>query len=109
MSGIKHSLKGKKFERKIVNLFKSNGIEADRMYGSDGTHVGLSKNVDIVVDIKDDQLAFQLKHLKETPKYLTLFEGTDGTIIKENLKEPMIILKLTDFITIIKGTNNGKK
>ena len=101
--GHPSSDKGKRFERNLVKQFKKENLIAERMYGSDGTHVGLGKNVDIVVESSDgEQFGLQCKHFKETPKYLQLYDGTDGSVIKQDLREPVVVLSLTTFIKLLK-------
>lgn len=90
------------FEREVVNLLKSHGFEARRMWGSDGRSAGLPKEVDLVWSFPEGQdLHMQLKRKKKLPQYLRQ-RDVDATVFREDRGDTLVLLPLESLIALLK-------
>lgn len=93
----KNKQKGNRFEREIVNIAKSLGLEAQRAYASDGRSLGCSEKVDVLLANKK----LQLKARKTLPKWLSL-EDVDAVIIKADRQDPLVLIPLAEYLELLK-------
>ena len=82
------------FEREVVNLAKSLGYDAKRAWGSDGRSLGLTADVDILIDNKP----YQCKRKKSLAVYLKPSGNNFGNIVREDRGETYLIIRLEDYL-----------
>jgi Holliday junction resolvase len=104
MSGRAPKQKGNRIERECVNLAKGFGFESKRAWGSDGRSLGWHEEVDMTIDIRKPIgfYKFQVKGRKAIADYLKPCEHVYGQILKEDRKEPLVVLRYKDFLTLLK-------
>jgi Holliday junction resolvase len=104
MSGRAPKQKGNRIERECVNLAKGFGFESKRAWGSDGRSLGWHEEVDMTIDIGKPIgfYKFQVKGRKAIADYLKPCEHVYGQILKEDRKEPLVVLRYKDFLTLLK-------
>jgi len=104
MSGRAPKQKGNRIERECVNLAKGFGFESKRAWGSDGRSLGWHEEVDMIIDIGKPIgfYKFQVKGRKAIADYLKPCEHVYGQILKEDRKEPLVVLRYKDFLTLLK-------
>lgn len=93
--------KGYRVEHEIENSFRSAGIEAKRVPLSGSTNFAKG---DVQIALKNNRiLTAEVKARKEGFKQIyDWLEGKDLLIIKANKKEPLVVLRLRDYIQMIK-------
>jgi len=101
--GVRNRRRGFQFERDVVNEAKSLGLEAERMWGSNGKAKGLPTEVDLIIN----GMHFQCKRKKRFAKDLQPTESVHGQIIKQDRQEPLIVLRLSDYLSVL--ANDCKK
>ena len=87
--------KGNDFEREIVRLFESYGIECKRAWGSNGQSLGLHEEVDCLAE---GDLRIQAKRRKKIAKWLKPSEVVDAVVVREDRGESYIIIRLEEFV-----------
>lgn len=88
--------KGARFERLIVNILKESGLDAVRVPLSGAT---VFQKGDVILDDK----VLELKHHESGFKSLYSFlEGADYLIVKQNMYDPLVTMRLVDFIYLYK-------
>ena len=87
-------VKGNTYERELVILFKSYGIECKRAWGSNGQSLGLHEEVDVLAQ---GDLRIQAKRRKNIAKWLKPSEYVDAVVVREDRGESYIILRLEEF------------
>ena len=87
-------VKGNTFEREIVRLFESYGIECKRAWGSNGQSLGLHEEVDCLAE---GDLRIQAKRRKKIAKWLKPSEVVDAVVVREDRGESYIIIRLEEF------------
>jgi len=97
--GVRNRRRGFQFERDVVNMAKEKGLDAKRMWGSDGKSAGLPSEVDIVLEGS----YYQCKRKKRIAGDIQPSEGIDGQIIKADRSEPLIVLRLKKYLEMLKG------
>jgi hypothetical protein len=110
MSGKAPKQKGNRIEREIVNLAKDMGYNARRAWSSDGRSLGWHEEVDVTLwgeANKQDPWKFQVKGRKAIADYLKPCEFVDGQILKEDRKNPLVVIDLKWFLCLLK--NSRKK
>jgi len=98
MGGKSSRTKGFGYERGVVNEFREAGLEADRMWGSDGRSGGHVAEVDIVAEEK----TFQCKRTKAISAKYKPAEGVYGQIFREDRGESYVLLRLQDYIDLLR-------
>tara|TARA_Y100000310_G_C20561082_1_gene753095 strand:- start:2 stop:310 length:309 start_codon:yes stop_codon:yes gene_type:complete len=99
----KGKLKGNRFEYEVRDLFIDNGIDCKRSYGSDGRSLGLDKEVDLLVEFKDLFYSLQCKVRKKISTFIKPSKDIYAQIIKEDRGEIICVLRLKDFIKLMKS------
>ena len=85
------------FERELVNWFRSQGITAERAWGSNGKSIGCAETVDLVAN----GCRIQAKRKKTLPAYLQIPEGADCVITRQDRGPTMVLLPLATFTEMI--------
>jgi hypothetical protein len=101
----KNKNRGNRLERKIVNMAKGLGLSAQRAWGSDGRALGMIAEVDCVID----GLTFQCKKRKTWPEWMTVPDGVDYQVIERNYGEPMIVMPMIDYLTLLAELSGNKE
>lgn len=87
-TGKRNKQRGYEHETECVKYAREAGLEAERMWTSDGRSRGLSANVDITIEGEP----FQCKRRKKLADYLSPEPGIVGQIVREDHGKNMIIL-----------------
>ena len=87
-------VKGNTYEREIVRLFESSGVECKRAWGSNGQSLGLHEEVDCLAE---GDLRIQAKRRKNIAKWLKPSEVVDAVVVREDRGETYIIIRLEEF------------
>ena len=98
MPGRAPKAKGSAFERELVNAFTATGITAERAWGSNGKALGHAETVDLTAN----GCRIQAKRRKAVPAWLTIPDGADAVAVREDRGETVILLRLSDFVRLIK-------
>ena len=88
-------VKGNTFEREIVRLFESYGIECKRAWGSNGQSLGFHEEVDCLAE---GDLRIQAKRRKKIAEWLKPSEVVDAVVVREDRGESYIIIRLEEFV-----------
>ena len=88
-------VKGNTYEREIVRLFESYGIECKRAWGSNGQSLGLHEEVDCLAQ---GDLRIQAKRRKNIAKWLKPSVFVDAVVVMEDRGYSYILLRLDDFL-----------
>lgn len=105
MSGRAPKAKGNRIEREIVRMAKDQGWESMRAWSSDGRSLGWHEEVDVILwKGKDRKNAwrFQVKGRKAIADYIKPCDYVDGQILKEDRKDPLIVVDLQWFLYLLK-------
>ena len=94
----KSKAKGNRFERLCVELAKSEGLDAQRAWGSDGRSMGEHSEV----DIKIESYKAQCKTRKRIAKWLKPGKEVDVQLVKEDYGEVFEILTLEKWLEMVK-------
>lgn len=101
-------VKGRTFEREVVQDFQNAGLHAERAWGSDGRSKGWHEEVDMVATSELDPskrtalLRAQLKRRKKLPNILRPSENVDVQIVREDFGTTYVICPLPLFINLMK-------
>ena len=90
-------VKGNTFEREIVRLFESYGIECKRAWGSNGQSLGLHEEV----DCKIEEYTVQAKRRKKIASFLKC-EHTDIVAFREDRGDTYALMDMNVFLTLLK-------
>jgi len=91
--------KGSRFERKLVDDFKSFGFRAVRAWGSNGRSLGLPEEVDLLVEGK---VKVQAKCRKQIPKFHGMTDNVDMVAFKEDRGETYFMIRAVDYLKEMK-------
>jgi len=94
----KNKARGNRLENKVVKMMQAVGAKAVRAWGSDGRSLGLSQDVDVLMN---DTVRFQCKMKKKFPKWIGVSETVDYNIIQTDHKPPQIIIPLEEWLELI--------
>tara|TARA_A100001391_G_scaffold117918_2_gene79941 strand:- start:7623 stop:7988 length:366 start_codon:yes stop_codon:yes gene_type:complete len=87
-------VKGNAFEREVVRLFESYGIECKRAWGSNGQALGLHEEVDCLAE---GDLRIQAKRRKKIAEWLKPSVFVDSVVVREDRGKSYIIIRLEEF------------
>ena len=73
------------------------GLEAKRAWGSDGRSLGLTQDVDVLIN---GELKIQCKMKKQFPKWIGVSDDVDYNVIQTDREEPLIIVPLEEFLEL---------
>ena len=93
----KSKTKGNRFERYVVDLALKAGLDAKRAWGSDGRSLGMHEEVDVLINGK----AYQCKKRKHIADYMQPSEHVHGQIIMEDYGEPLVVLRLKEYLECV--------
>ena len=102
MSGKAPKRKGNGFERELVNIARARGLEAERAYASNGKSLGLTEDVDLLVDGR----AIQAKRKKALPQWLGMSANVFACVTREDRGETYAIVRYSDLLTLLGGTHD---
>lgn len=94
----KSKQKGNRFERECVAIAQNKELKSTRAWGSDGRSLGLTSEVDLVID----KYKAQCKVRKRVAKWLKPSEEVDIQIVKEDRGEVYIIQKYEDWLEMVR-------
>ena len=95
MSGRYSRNKGARFEREVVNFAKSKGYDAKRVPLSGATWM----KSDVLLNVRGNELRCECKKRGKGWKQIYAFiEGNNALVIGADHKEPLIIMRLTDWM-----------
>ena len=105
----KSKAKGNRFERECVSIAEQHGFNSKRAWGSDGRSLGLSPEVDIVINYLLDEstsreMKVQCKVRNKIAKYLLPPEDCDITLLKEDRGEIYATIRYKDLLELIQQT-----
>ena len=109
----KSKAKGNRFERECVDIAEKHGFNAKRAWGSDGRSIGMSPEVDIVIDYLLDEdtsreMKVQCKVRKSIASYLLPPDDCDITLIKQDRGEIYATIRYKDLLELIQRTFNDE-
>jgi Holliday junction resolvase len=95
MSGRPPRQKGNRLERELVKLLEAAGIPAKRvpLSGSAKGYPG-----DVCATLAGRELCLECKSRKDFKTLYKWLEHRDALILKADRKEPLMVLRLTDFL-----------
>lgn len=94
--------KGNRFEREIVDMAKSVGLDAERAWGSNGKALGLTEDVDCVISYGDgEKLSVQAKRRKSLASYLKPAVHVDLQVFREDRGDTYALIRLKDLLEIL--------
>ena len=102
----KSKAKGNRFEKECVDIAEQHGFAAKRAWGSDGRSLGMSPEVDIIVDylLNEDTsrtMKVQCKVRKSIASYLLPPDDCDITLIKQDRGEIYATIRYKDLLELI--------
>lgn len=105
----KSKAKGNRFERECVEIAEQHGFNSKRAWGSDGRSIGMSPEVDLIIDyLLDEQTArtmkVQCKVRKSIASYLLPPDDCDITLIKQDRGEIYATIRYKDLLELIQQT-----
>jgi Holliday junction resolvase len=102
--------KGNRVEREIVNIFKESNWEAERAWGSNGRAMGEHEEVDIKAEKGEVKLLVQVKARKAIADYIKPnTDIVDIQVVKEDRKEPLVVLPLYMFLQFVNTDDYYRK
>jgi Holliday junction resolvase len=101
--------KGNRFEKECVQIAEQLGFRSKRAWGSDGRSLGLSSEVDIIIEyILNEELSktmkVQCKVRKNIAQYLLPPDNCDITLLKEDRGEIYATIRYKDLLELIQLT-----
>lgn len=104
MNGRAPKQKGNRIERECVNLAKGFGFSSKRAWGSDGRSLGWHEEVDMIIGHSKLKhlFKFQVKGRKAISNYIKPSEHVYGQILKEDRKEPLVVIRYKDLLDLFK-------
>ena len=105
----KSKAKGNRFERECVDIAEQHGFASKRAWGSDGRSIGMSPEVDLVIDYLIDEetsrtMKVQCKVRKSIASYLLPPDDCDITLIKQDRGEIYATIRYKDLLELIQQT-----
>lgn len=107
----KSKAKGYEFEVEIVDALRDSGIDAFRIWGSDGRARGFSSRVDVVAL---ESFLIQCKRKARLPGWLSL-EDVHAVVIREDRGDKYALIRFADLLKVLRilaeknSANNGDK
>ena len=93
----KSKQKGNRFERECVEVAKDKDVRAIRAWGSDGRSLGLTSEVDILID----KYKAQCKVRKRVAKWLNPSEEVDIQLVKEDRGQIYLIQRYDEWLEMV--------
>tara|TARA_X000001382_G_scaffold118204_1_gene98331 strand:- start:142 stop:480 length:339 start_codon:yes stop_codon:yes gene_type:complete len=105
----KSKAKGNRFERECVDIAEQHGFNSKRAWGSDGRSIGMSPEVDLIIDYLLDKdtsrtMKVQCKVRKSIASYLLPPDDCDITLIKQDRGEIYATIRYKDLLELIQQT-----
>jgi Holliday junction resolvase len=101
MSGKSPRQKGDRLEREVVKLLQAAGVPARRvpLSGSIAGYPG-----DVVVTVAGRDHVLECKSRRDFATLYAWLERRDAVILKADRKEPLMVLRLSDFLKALGAT-----
>ena len=93
----KSKQKGNRFERECVEVAKDKDVRAIRAWGADGRALGLTSEVDILID----KYKAQCKVRKRVAKWLKPSEEVDIQLVKEDRGQIYLIQRYDEWLEMV--------
>ena len=93
----KSKQKGNRFERECVEVAKDKDVRAIRAWGADGRSLGLTSEVDILID----KYKAQCKVRKRVAKWLKPSEEVDIQLVKEDRGQIYLIQRYDEWLEMV--------
>ena len=93
----KSKQKGNRFERECVEVAKDKDVRAIRAWGSDGRSLGLTSEVDILID----KYKALCKVRKRVAKWLKPSEEVDIQLVKEDRGQIYLIQRYDEWLEMV--------
>ena len=93
----KSKQKGNRFERECVEVAKDKDVKAIRAWGSDRRSLGLTSEVDILID----KYKAQCKVRKRVAKWLKPSEEVDIQLVKEDRGQIYLIQRYDEWLEMV--------
>jgi len=90
-------IKGNTFEREIVDLAKSKGLDAQRAWGSNGRALGFTEEVDCVIE----GIKVQAKRRAKIADYIKPCVHVDAQVVRADRQEALAIIRLSDYLELL--------
>ena len=105
----KQKAKGNRFEKECVEVAEQHGFSSKRAWGSDGRSLGMSPEVDIIIEylLSEDMsrtMKVQCKVRKNIAQYLLPPDDCDITLLKEDRGEIYATIRYKDLLELIQLT-----
>jgi len=105
----KSKAKGNRFEKECVQIAEQLGFSSKRAWGSDGRSLGLSSEVDIVINYLLDnetsrEMKVQCKVRNKIAQYLLPPDDCDITLVKQDRGEIYATIRYKDLLELIQLT-----
>ena len=91
--------KGNNFEREIVNLAKSIGLDAKRAYASDGRSLGESEKVDLIIG----KTRVQAKRRAKLAAYMLIPEGADIVVMRQDRGDLLAVVPFEKILELMRS------
>lgn len=100
MSGRAPRQKGDRAERDLVKRLQAAGLDAKRvpLSGSAKGYPG-----DVAVRLGDRELCLEVKSRADFKTLYGWLEHRDALVLKADRKDPLVVLKLSDALTLLEG------
>jgi hypothetical protein len=104
MSGRAPRQKGDRLERAVVLLLREHGLDAKRvpLSGSAKGYPG-----DVVVTVAGHDHVLECKSRRDFATLYGWLQHRDGLILKADRKEPLMVLRLADFLRALGGLSDA--
>jgi hypothetical protein len=93
----KNKRSGADFERRMVRKARAAGLGTVRAYGSDGRSLGLSAEVDIMID----DWRIQCKHRRQVASYIKPSAKVDAQIVGDRSGQ-YVVMTWAKFLEVVK-------
>ncbi len=104
MSGRPPRQKGDRLEREVVKLLQAAGVPARRvpLSGSMAGYPG-----DVLATMAGRELCLEVKARRDFKTLHAWLERRDAVILKADRKEPLMVLRLADFLKALGGLSDA--
>lgn len=104
----KSKQKGDRFEYEMVKLLNDNGIKAKKVWLSDQANNNIRGDIQYGDNL---ERTLEIKHRENISELLwTWIDGVDQLVVKKNHHEPLVIMRVAEFIELFKTSriNNNR-
>lgn len=101
-------VKGNSFEREVIGLAKHWGLIAERSWGSDGRSRGLSKDVDVTIQVRRGALKtfrLQCKRRAKIPTWAQTGGTVDAVVYRADYGPSYVAMPYINLLELLYGLN----